>query len=226
MSYFVLPPGRTTLMLPPRAEICRFFGATVKIRVTSPPPDWTFTSAEVSDSASTSPPIAVTWRLPVRPMAVRLPPPVSTWVGPLTLPIGTSPPIAVTWRLPDSPLPDRSPPPVFSTSVPARSLAVTFPPWAHRLMLLLNPDAEMLAPLLHKVTAVRAGTARLALIPQSPLPTASQFTPMVAPPAVVFSLILGRTRPYWTIPLSRAVLPGPWRRATLPALMFTATWPF
>ena len=85
--------------------------------------------------------------------------------------------------------------------------------------------AAMLPPLLHTVTAVRAGTSRVALIPQ-PVFIPLQFMPMLAPVGVVLSLMPGRMRPYWTIPVSCAVLlPGASRSVTSPAVMFTATWP-
>ena len=66
----------------------------------------------------------------------------------------------------------------------------------------------------------------MALIPQLVL-IPLQFMPMLAPVGVMLSLMPGRMRPYWTVPVSRAVvlLPGASCSVTSPALMFTATWP-
>ena len=78
-------------------------------------------------------------------------------------------------------------------------------------------------PLLHTVTAVCAGTSRVPLIPQSVL-IPSQVMLTLAPFGVTLSLMPGRMRPYWTVPVSSAVLlPGASRSVTLPVLMFSAT---
>ena len=135
----------------------------------------------------------------------------------------TLPPSVVIWMVPNSPVPNRSPPPVSSRRSPDRSLAFTLPPSADSVTPLEKPDAAISPPLLHRVTAVFVGTSRVPFIPQSVL-IPLQLMSMLAPVDVMVSPMAGRTRPYWTVPVSRAVLPpGASRSVTFPALTFTAT---
>src|SRR5262249_40855976 len=147
------------------------------------------------------------WKSPVRPLTVASPPPVSSRVVPVPaqLPPFTLPPSVSNCRAPLSPLAVRSPPPVSTCKRPARLATFTLPPAADRVTPLEKPDAVRSPPLLDNVTWVCAGTSRLALTPQSPLMLALQFRLTLALVDVVDSLMLGRTRPYRTVPVSRAV---------------------
>src|SRR5580704_16389793 len=209
MSYVVLPSGRITVTLPPSAVICKFCGTWVNARVALPPPVSMPTSAEAMPLASTLPPSVDIWKLPVRPLTVISPPPVSTRVVPVPdqSSASTLPPSVAIWRVPVSPLAVRSPPPESSCRLPARLVAFTSPPAADSDTPLEKPDAVMLPPLLHTVTAVRAGTSREALIAQLVL-IPLQSMPMLAPVGVMLSLMPGRMRPYWTVPVSRAAARG------------------
>src|SRR5262249_6438146 len=116
MSYLVVPGGRMTVTLPPSAGMVRVCGTWGNVRGKAPAPGCMATTGEVTPLASTLPPTVESWRSPVRPLALRSPPPVSTRVVPVPAQLSalTLPPSVSTWRAPVSPLALRSPPPVSS----------------------------------------------------------------------------------------------------------------